>query len=547
MRTHLPHAVALRTISMPTAQYLPYGVTQRFSQLVLDYLDGAPALQSLYTYAPDEAGIAAAIKGREAFPVDRAGLVELLREQYTHLSWSEPVEENLAALLSENTFTICTAHQPNLGTGYLYFVYKILHAIRLTQDLNDEYPDKHFVPVYYMGSEDADLEELGTFRIGDKKFVWDAGGQTGAVGRMNTATLAPLLKELFSLLGPPGPFLEALQVLLMQAYTGEATIGQATRYLVHGLFGKYGLIILDPDNAELKRGFIPVMKADLLEGPASRLVPETIAGMEAAGYKAQAFPRDINLFYLRDDLRERIVREGDLWTVVNTDIRWNEPELLAELEAHPERFSPNVMLRPLYQEHILPNIAFIGGGSEVAYWLQLKQLFGNHKVFFPALLLRQSVMWLNAGHQDLMGKVALPIETLFRDADETARCYVEKHGSNDWNTDEEHAALETLLNSLREKAARVDPTLEKSAIAALKKMEHQLKVLQTKMLRAEKRRQSDGLARLERLQHSLFPKGGLQERTENFMPYFLEFGDDFFDVLLQGIKPLGKEFLIVEA
>lgn len=546
MSAHLPHAVALRTISMPTAQYLPYGATQRFSQLVLDYLDGAPALQSLYNFAPDESGIEAAINERPVFPVDRKGLVELLREQYTHLSWSEPVEENLAALLSENTFTICTAHQPNLGTGYLYFVYKILHAIRLAQDLNEKHADKHFVPVYYMGSEDADLDELGTFRIGDKKFVWDAGGQTGAVGRMNTATLAPLLRELFSLLGPPGPFLEALQVLLMQAYTGEATIGQATRYLVHGLFGKYGLIILDPDNEELKRGFIPVMKADLLEGPASKLVPETIAEMEAAGYKAQAFPRDINLFYLRDNLRERIVREGDVWSVLNTEIRWNEAGMLAELEAHPERFSPNVMLRPLYQEHILPNIAFIGGGAEVAYWMQLKRLFGNHGVFFPALLLRQSVMWLNAGHQDLIRRIDLPMQTLFRDENEAARCYVEHHGNNDWNTDEEHAALETLLNALREKAARVDPTLEKSAGAALKKMQHQLNVLQAKMLRAEKRRQGDGLAWLERLQNSLFPKGGLQERTENFMPYFLEFGDGFFDVLLQGIRPLGKEFLIIE-
>jgi bacillithiol biosynthesis cysteine-adding enzyme BshC len=532
---------------MPTAQYLPYGATQRFSALVLDYLDGKSALQDLYSFAPDEAGIAAAIEARQGFGVDRQTLVNLLREQYSHLSWSEDVEANLTALESENTFTICTAHQPNLGTGYLYFVYKILHAIRLSHELNERYPDKRFVPVYYMGSEDADLDELGTFRIGDRKFVWDAGGQTGAVGRMNTATLAPLLRELFSLLGPPGPFLEALQVLLMQAYTGEATIAQATRYLVHGLFGRYGLIILDPDSAELKRGFIPVMKADLLEQPASKLVPQTIAEMEAAGYKAQAFPREINLFYLRDDLRERIVREGDAWSVLNTGIRWNEAELLAELEAHPERFSPNVMLRPLYQEHILPNVAFIGGGAEVAYWLQLKGLFDNHGVFYPAVLLRQSVMWLSKDHQDLMQKIALPLEQLFHTPDEAARCFVEKHGSNDWSTDTEHVALTALLDKLREKATKVDPTLEKSAIAALRKMEHQLEVLRTKMLRAEKRRQSDGLARLERLQKSLFPAGGLQERVENFMPYFLAFGADFFDVLLQGIRPLGRDFLIIEA
>ncbi len=540
------HAVALRP-AMPTAQYLPYSATQRFSSLVLDYLDGKPVLQELYSFAPDDAGIAAAIAARQGYRVDRETLVSLLREQYSHLSWSEEVEANLAALESENTFTVCTAHQPNLGTGYLYFVYKILHAIRLSRELSERYPGKRFVPVYYMGSEDADLDELGTFRIGDKKFVWDAGGQTGAVGRMNTATLAPLLRELFSLLGPPGPFLEALQVLLMQAYTGEATIAQATRYLVHGLFGRYGLIILDPDSAALKRGFIPVMKADLLQHPASTLVPQTISDLEAAGYKAQAFPREINLFYLRDDLRERIVREGERWSVINTGIQWNETELLAELEAYPERFSPNVMLRPLYQEHILPNVAFIGGGAEVAYWLQLKRLFAHHGVFFPAILLRQSVMWLSEDHQKLIRKTGLSLEALFRDPDEAARCFVDRHGSGDWSTADERIALGTLLDGLRAKAARVDPTLEKSAAAALRKMEHQLNVLQTKMLRAEKRRQHEGLARLERLQKSLFPNGGLQERVENFMPYFLEFGEDFFDILLQGIRPLGKEFLVIEA
>src|SRR5690606_36563786 len=101
---------------------------------------------------------------------------------------SEPkAEEHLAVLAEPTTFTVCTAHQPNLATGYLYFVYKILHAIKLAEALNAAHPEHRFVPVYYMGSEDADLDELGTFRYVGKKFVWDAGGQKGAVGRMDTA------------------------------------------------------------------------------------------------------------------------------------------------------------------------------------------------------------------------------------------------------------------------------------------------------------------------------------------------------------------------
>src|SRR5690606_34380866 len=154
----------------------------------------------------------------------------------------------------------------------------------------------------------------------------------------------------------------------------------------HSLFGKYGLVVIDPDEAALKQAFIPVMQADLLEHPAERLVNGAIARLGAAHYKAQAHPRTINLFYLKDDLRERIERKGARWEVLHTDIAWGQESLLAELHAHPERFSPNVMLRPLYQETILPNVSFIGGGAEVAYWLQLRELFVEHGVFYPVVL-----------------------------------------------------------------------------------------------------------------------------------------------------------------
>ncbi len=530
---------------MPTACYLPYGDTRRFSPLVVDYLDEAPALSGLYSFPANQSGLLAAIEARKQFPVDRQTLYDVLYSQYRHLPLEENVEQNIRLLKDDNTFTICTAHQPNLATGYLYFVYKILHAIRLAARLKELYPKYNFVPVYYMGSEDADLDELGTFRFGDKKFVWDAAGQTGAVGRMKTESLFPLLQELFSMLGPPGPNWEALQVLLRQSYTTHATIAEATLHLVHSLFGKYGLIVLEPDNAAFKKAFLPVMEEDLFSHTASNLVEETIRDLSEKNYKAQAHPRQINLFYLKDNLRERIEKTAGQWHVLGTEIRWNEQELRDELHQHPERFSPNVMLRPAFQETILPDVAFIGGGAEVAYWLQLQSLFAHHKVFFPVVMLRQSAMWISEKSNKLLQKTGLSLAQLFAPEDEATKHYVAAHSERDWTTQQESLQLNAMAAALQAKAKAADSTLARSAEAAITRMKRQLEVLEQKMLRAEKRRLHTGLEQLARLRSELFPGGGLQERVENFMPYFLQYGPSFFDELLNAIDPLRNEFLVL--
>ena len=348
--------------------YLPYSQTNSFSQLVTDYLSHNERIKRFYKYGTDKESLCEAVKERKPFPIDRERLVTCLSRQYRTLNKQQPVEKNIQLLLKENTFTVCTAHQPNLLTGYLYFVYKILHAIKLAEELKTAFPENNFVPIYYMGSEDNDIEELGTFRYNGKKFTWDGAGQAGAVGRMKTESLKPLLEELFKELGPPGDYCTELQTLLTHAYLQHDTIAGATQYLVNELFGQYGLVVLDPDDASLKETFIDVMKDDLLHHTANHIVSKQIAQL-SEHYKIQAHPRAINLFYLKDQQRERIEKINGKWIVLNTNIQWQEEQLLEELKDHSERFSPNVILRGLFQESILPNVAFIGGGSEVAYWL----------------------------------------------------------------------------------------------------------------------------------------------------------------------------------
>lgn len=531
---------------MVNASYISYADTHSFSPLVIDYLAGAAHLNDLISFPADASGLAKAMEARSGFTTNRKLLFNTLSRQYENLPQEAAVNENLRLLQAETTFTICTAHQPNLGTGYLYFIYKILHAIKLSQELKTLHPDKDFVPVYYIGSEDADLDELGTFRYGNKKFVWDAAGQTGAVGRMDTSSLKPLLNDLFQLLGPPGEHLDELKELLQNAYLHHPTIATATQYLVHRLFGKYGLVALDPDDAALKRTFIEVMKQDLLAHTSLPLVTSTIATLGEHGYKMQAYPRPINLFYLRDDIRERIERVENEWVVVNTSIRWNEAALLEELNSNPERFSPNVILRGLYQETILPNIAFIGGGAEVAYWLQLLPVFQAAAIPFPVIILRQSAMWISRQAAVLRKKTGLTITEIFMPEAELTSQFLNNSFGETINTQSEQQAFIKLLIQLKGKATALDSSLKGSTEAVMAKINHQLQVLEKKMMRAGKRKSATSIVQLTKLKTSLFPGGGLQERFDNFMEFYLQSGHAFFDLLLEHIHPLENSFLILE-
>lgn len=525
--------------------YLPYSDTGYFSKLVTDYLKNDSKLKEFYTYTFDKDGIEKAIQDRKKYPVNREVLLNTLRHQYHHLNIHEKAEKNLQLLALDNTYTICTAHQPNLLTGYLYFVYKILHAIKLAEELKAMHPDKNFVPVYYMGSEDNDIEELGTFRFNKDKYVWDGDGQKGAVGRMHTKGLKNLLHELFKLFGPPGDNCDELIRILTEAYLKHATIADATQYLINELFGSFGLIILNPDEASFKQAILPIIKDDLLHQTAYSIVSEQIEKL-SAHYDAQAHPRPINLFYLAEQLRERIEQKGDKWKLVNSNIEWDKDTLLNELNLHPERFSPNVILRGLLQESILPDVAFIGGGAEVAYWLQLRSLFNHYGVFYPLICLRQSVLWIEPLQAKLREHLQLPIPSIFKPEASLIKEYITQNSTDQWQTNEETAAIEKIMNGLKQKASSLDPTLRASSEAVLAKIKHQLMVLEKKMLRAEKKKMQVQLLKISKLKNELFPNNSLQERVDNFSGYFLQHGYSFFSILKDAMHASEPGFLVIE-
>lgn len=511
---------------------LNFSETGTFSQIFLDYIDNKDSLQKFYTRRPDLKSFEEQLQEKTFSPASRQRLQEVLRKQYTSVAQPKAVTQNIEKLGDSKTFTVTTGHQLNIFTGPLYFIYKIVTTINCCKQLNEAYPDYHFVPVYWMASEDHDFEEINHFHLFGTDYSWQTD-QKGAVGRFVTESIQSVLDEM------PGN-VEVFE----KAYKQHKFLADAVRCYVNDLFGKHGLLVLNADHAELKADFLSVMKDDLLKHTAKKQVEACSGELEDLGYKTQVFPREINLFYLDEQLRERIEKIDERYVVLNTEIRFTEAELLEALEKHPEKFSPNVILRPLYQETILPNLAYVGGPSELAYWLQLKSIFDHYQLPFPILLPRNFGLVINKSNGRKLHKVPVQSRDLFLDTQSLIRKFVEANAENSLSLAEEQQAMAEVFSAVRAKAMNVDKSLEgfvgkeeKNTLKILQNIEKRLK-------KSEEQNQEIHVKQLESLKEKLFPGDNLQERKENFLNFYIN-NPAFLDEVMEHFDPLEFCFYIL--
>jgi bacillithiol biosynthesis cysteine-adding enzyme BshC len=526
-----------------TFTQLSYGETGHFSQIAVAYANADEKLKPFLAHPVSIEGIEAAIADRQKFPTDRETLVRELTSQYKLVQSSKKVSDNIALLADKNTFTVCTAHQPAIFTGNLFFIYKIVHAIKLAEHLTEKFQGKHFVPVFYMGCEDADLDELGNVYLDGEKIEWETK-QSGAIGRMNTKGLEKIINRIDGELSVQ-PHGKKLIELLRACYLDSPDIQTATFKLVHALFAEYGLIVLIPDNASLKRKMLPVFEDELFNQRSSVIVQKAIDAL-SQNFKAQAQPRDINLFYLKDNIRERIERAGDdEWKVVNTNITFTAGTLKKELNDHPERFSPNVILRGLFQETLLPDVAFIGGGGEIAYWLELKGVFQQYKVPYPVLVLRNSFLVLESRWKDKLDKLRIPINGIFREERVLLNDLVKRESENQLTLAGEITHFNNYYDKLKTVAGQVDDTLTTHVAALQTRAIKPLQELEKKLLRAERRKFEIQKRQLNTVKTALFPNNGLQERVDNFMPYYAKWGEEFIKIIYDHSLTLEQQFGVI--
>ena len=525
--------------------HIPFQETGFFSKTIVDYLEKKKSILPFYNNFPDIPGFYSQIEEKQAtFRLQtRLVLSAALKSQYQHFKVSEKTQDNIEILKKQNSFTVTTGHQLNLFTGPLYFLYKIISTINLCEELSLKFPEQNFIPIYWMASEDHDFEEINFFNFDGKKVAWNRK-DGGAVGRFSTNGLENVFKVFANHLGHSknGEFIKKL---FSEAYLKHQNLADATRYIANELFSDSGLVIIDGDDVKLKQLLTPILKDELENQTSFKAVSKTIKNLEK-DYKIQVNPRELNLFYLGDHFRERILLENGIYKVNNSEISFSKSEILKAVDENPEAFSPNVIMRPLYQEVVLPNICYVGGGGEIAYWLELKDYFKEVAIPFPVLLLRNSVQLLSEKQQKKLNNLTISHQELFLNQHDLLAKKIIENTDIEIDFDKKINFLKKQFSELKEVAKKTDVSFLGAVNAQEIKQIKGLENLQKRMLRAEKRKQKALVKRITELQNELLPNQSLEERQLNFSNYYLTYGPLFIRALKGALKPLQLEFTIVE-
>lgn len=478
------------------------------------------------------------------FPESRRNLLsDVLNKQHSGFTLSSYQKKNLSKVRDANTFFIVTGHQCCLLSGPLYVTIKILNAIKLADHLNQRNSGKQFIPLLWLHTEDHDLDEIDHVILFGKKIQWDHK-QSGEAGKLHTGSMEGVFEGLRVILEKE-KFGKDLLKLMREHYSGKLPLAEATRGFLQQLFGKYGLLILDPSVKELKSLFVPFMHQEIEEQMAEKSVLKENEDLKKAGYEPVVNPRSVNMFYLSDGKRERIVSEKGTFQTLDKAKSWDKGSLLKEMNESPERFSPNVILRALYQQVAVPSVAYVGGPSEIAYWLQFRSLFRKCALPFPELVLRNSVFLLDEGFIKKWESLGISVDRITDPLQENMK-KVSVQDLSGFDFDGSEQQITAVMDALSAKILLLDPSLKPSVEAERTRLKKSLDALKEKSLRALKQKQDSAPSRLEHLYNRVFPGGIPLERTESFMHWYAALGPDFFDTLLSCLEPYPQHAIISE-
>ncbi len=450
------------------------------------------------------------IQKKQQFPnQSRSILIEVLKEQTPQLSQLQ--EEHLNLLANENTFTITTGHQLTLFGGPIYMIFKILHVVKLARQFNQTNVEDKVVPIFWMASEDHDFEEIHSTQLFQREISWNQEGG-GAVGRRSTEGLAASIQELAALF--EGKETEIQDLLSLPI--GESYAEYFQRFM-NVLMADFGVLVLNPDDKRLKNLFVPVMERELLTECSLEAVQATNQELIKAGLKPQANAREINLFYLKngervrvESLNGKIVIDGEVLTI---------QEAVERVKREPEQFSPNVILRPVYQETILPNLVYVGGGGEMAYWLQLKRVFEAHNTLFPLLQQRFSGALVDEGTLKKMEKYKLNLSDFVNGKEGLRKRVLSDLAGDDLDVSGIEAAFQHLKEEIINKSKSIDVALESWAEAEMVRMRKQVEQMEQRFVKTLKQRNEQVLKVIDQTAERLYPNGGLQERFYHWLHF----------------------------
>ncbi|QQS38142.1 MAG: bacillithiol biosynthesis cysteine-adding enzyme BshC [Ignavibacteriales bacterium] len=512
--------------------------------LFLDYLYEFDNVKHFYKndFRNKEAYLSVFRKVSEKFDEFRPELVNIIQEQYSAFKPSHKTEKNISLLKSKKTLAVVTGQQLGLFGGPLYTLYKIITTIKLSQYLSERYDEYQFVPIFWLEGDDHDFNEVRYFNlISDNnelaKYTYEEQMEDednkGSVGRLKfNEKLNSVFDELTTKTRKT-EFTEALMEKLKSSYTEKETFKSAFTKLLYSLFDEYGLVIFDPQHKKIKERLIPIFKKEITD---FRTHTEKLVNVSAhleETYHAQVKVRPVNLFYANEEGRYLIEPVENEFRLKRKRKRFTYEELINTIETEPEAFSPNVLLRPICQDYVLPTAFYVGGPSEIAYFAQVMPLYDFYSIEAPIIYPRSSATLLEKNINSILEKFSLTVKDVFNDPDKLKNQVV---GTLSDSTIDEifnstFQQFELAFDQLKEKLFELDKTISDSSTRYKQKVINYIEELKAKSLEAQKKKFEVTLRQIDKISVNVFPGGNLQEREINFIHFANRYGDNFLKLV----------------
>lgn len=460
----------------------------------------------------------------------RNKISRILKEEYSALNPSDKTFKNINSLESANTLAVVTGQQLGILGGPLYTFYKIITAIKLADELNDRYDGYNFVPVFWLEGDDNDFNEVRWIKViddnneireiayGDPAQEEDPKQSVGFVKFDERIT--DFFNEVKNALRQT-EFTETVLARLQDFYSNGKSFKDAFKELIFWLFDSYGLIIFDPQNPEIKKCLTPVFTKEILD---FRRHTEALVSVSANlddSYHAQVKVKPVNLFYNFDNARFSIEPVENEFRLKRKRKSFSQNELLKLIEETPEAFSPNVLLRPICQDFLLPTAFYIAGPAEISYFAQVTPLYEMFNLVPPVIYPRASVTLLEKAIQKTIDKYNLNFTDLFKDPDVLKTRVLNSLTTNSPDDVFKDAAneIELAFDHLKEKLFEIDQTIADASSKYRQKALSYLDELKAKADESRKKKHEITLRQLDKVSVSTYPNSNLQERELNFF-YF---------------------------
>ncbi|TVQ65649.1 MAG: bacillithiol biosynthesis cysteine-adding enzyme BshC [Balneolaceae bacterium] len=511
-----------------------------FSRLFTDYLADKNIIHSFFEYQPLDDQELLRRSEEISFHSDRVRISEELKRFNSGFGAGKHTLSAVEKLRNPNTLTVVTGQQLTLFGGPLFTVYKIVTSILWARKL-ENLTSRPVVPVFWMADEDHDFEEasfIGLFEGQElvKKRLLDAGHSGKRVSDTVLGTAFDDFRDEAGKLLFETDFKKEVSALLDSSYSSGCTFGEGFGKLILSLFGKHGLILAGSNRKEIKKLLAEPLKrsVECHEQIYSDLT-DTSAKLMAAGYHSQVQVQPTNLFYIhKDDRRERIQLENDRWTVKEAGIAWSKSELLMEIDLEPEKFSPNVFLRPVLQNFVVPAAVYVAGPGEIAYYAQMRKIYSHFDLKMPLILPRFSVTLRESAIQKYMEELPFRLEQYSQRIEDLEAAFISRSDTLDLEElfSEWKNSTSSVSASYTERVSSVDSTLEATADKALALYHSELDKLKGKMYRSLKETEKVNIQRIHRIQAQLYPGRNLQEREVAFIWFMNKYGIQLWDQLL---------------